>query len=378
MRIGIVAPPWIPVPPVSYDGTELAVEQLVRGLVRARHEVDLVAHPDSTVAQDLPGVTVHSPFVPVDGIDMGQCAHELAWTLAAYEHLRITRPDVIHDHTISGAPLGPELWPGPLVVTNHGPFDTVTTPVYERASRHAAVVALTGAHAATTLVPTTVVRHGLDVDTFPFGRGEGGHLLFLGRMSPDKGVHLAVEVAERSGLPLVIAAKARERRERRYLDEVIRPHLSDQIRFVEEPPTAYKLRLLADAIALVNPIRWPEPFGLAMAEALACGTPVLAFADGSAPELVRHGRTGFVCASVEEMTERVRQLDRLDRYACRAFVATQLTVERMIADHLGLYARARRAADVNRTRDLNGALDVNRTPGATTDAARSRAAAPSP
>ncbi len=362
----MVAPPWIPVPPVSYGGTELAIDQLVRGLVRARHHVDLVAHPDSEIGRDVRGVTVHAPPIPVDGVEMGQCAHEIAWTLAAYAHLCDLDPDIVHDHTVSGAALAPQLWPGALVVTNHGPFDAVTTPVYARAAAHASVIALTGAHAATTSIPTTVLHHGLDVDAFPFGRGDGGNLLFLGRMAPEKGAHLAVEVAERSGMRLVIAAKAREARERRYLDEVIRPRLGGRIRFVEEPPTASKLRLLADAVALVNPIRWPEPFGLAMVEALACGTPVLAFAYGSAPELIRHGRTGYVCASVEEMTERVRQLDRLDRYACRAFVATQLSVERMVAEHVALYERTSSAAEITRTR---------RVP---TDAARSRGGAPSP
>ena len=335
MRIGIVAPPWIPVPPIAYGGTEFAIDQLVRGLVADGHEVHLVAHPDSVTPARL-----HTLPISTDNVDMGQCAHELAWVLGAYDLLDDLGVDVIHDHTLAGSVVGRSLVTGPIVITNHGPFDHLTTQMFERAARTCEVVALTRAHARSTHVPTTVIRHGLDVADFPFGDGAGGHLLFLGRMAPEKGVHFAVEVAERSGLPLVIAAKARERQEREYLDEVIRPHLSDTIRFVEEPPTELKLELLADAVALVNPIVWPEPFGLVMAEALACGTPVVAFPSGSAPELVRDGVTGFLCDSVEEMCERVLDATALDRAACRRFAAEHLSTSVMTQAYLDVYGRA--------------------------------------
>lgn len=335
MRVGVIAPPWIPVPPPAYGGTEFAIHQLVEGLCARDVEVVLVAHPQSVTSALLRGIPL-----PMADVDIGQCAHELRWVMAAYELLS-DDVDVIHDHTLAGAALGRHLWEGPLAFTNHGPFDSVTEPIYASAAAGGAtLVAISHAQARSTEVPTCVIPHGVDVREFPFGRGPGEHLLFLGRMAPEKGAHLAIEVARRNGRRLVIAAKAREAAERRYLDDVIRPLLGDDVVFVGEAATAEKLELLASASALVNPITWPEPFGLVMTEAMACGTPVLAFAHGSAPEVIEHGVSGFLCESLDDMCAQVDAVVRLDRAACRRSVATRLGVDAMVDRHLAMYSEA--------------------------------------
>jgi glycosyltransferase involved in cell wall biosynthesis len=191
-----------------------------------------------------------------------------------------------------------------------------------------------------------VIHHGLDVDSFPLGEGRGGYVLFLGRMSPDKGAHRAIAVARAAGRPIVLAAKMWEPAEDRYFTKVVEPLLAEDAVYIGDVGGQHKLELLGAAEALVNPIRWPEPFGLVMIEALACGTPVLAFPEGAAPEIVDHRRTGFLCSDEEDMASMVDRARGLDRRECRNAVATRFSTARMVEDHLALYRRlrARRAA----------------------------------
>jgi glycosyltransferase involved in cell wall biosynthesis len=182
-----------------------------------------------------------------------------------------------------------------------------------------------------------VIHHGIDAADFPVGKGDGGYLLFLGRLSPDKGAGRAIDVARRAKVPLLLAGKMREPWERDYFEARVAPFLSEQIQYLGEVGHERKLELLAGARALVFPIRWNEPFGLVMIEALACGTPVLAFPEGAAPEVVDHGRTGFLCQDETEMAEMVPKLDELDRTACRAAVEGYFSTERMVNEHIELY-----------------------------------------
>ena len=156
-------------------------------------------------------------------------------------------------------------------------------------------------------------------------------------MSPDKGAHRAVRVARATGLPLLLAAKMREPEEREYFERRVRPLLGDGVEFVGEVGGVDKLELLGEARALLMPIRWPEPFGMVMVEALACGTPVIAFPEGAAPEVVEHGRTGFLCGDEPEMVAAVRRLDELDRAACRRSVVERFSARRMAAQHVSVY-----------------------------------------
>jgi glycosyltransferase involved in cell wall biosynthesis len=183
-----------------------------------------------------------------------------------------------------------------------------------------------------------VIHHGLDTTRFPIGDGRGGYAVFLGRISPTKGVEVAIGVARRVGMPLVIAAKQRERQEREYFDADIRPLLGRDVHYVGEIGGLEKLRLLGDAAALLNPICWDEPFGMCMIEAMACATPVVATPRGSVPEIVDDGVTGFVRAGTRGLADALTDVGRLDRRACRASVETRFSMQRMAADHLAFYA----------------------------------------
>jgi glycosyltransferase involved in cell wall biosynthesis len=248
--------------------------------------------------------------------------------------------DLVHDHSILGPAYAATWLPRlPVVTTNHGPFDAAMLAHFGSLPPQVPIVAISHAQrrSAPSVPIAAVIHHGVEVDRFPLGRGDGGYLLFLGRMSRDKGVHRAIAVARAAGRPLRIAAKMWEPAEHRYFAEEVEPLLGDDVVYLGEVGGAAKLQLLAGAEALVNPIRWPEPFGLVMIEALACGTPVLAFPEGAAAEIVEHGRTGFLCRDEADMAERVVDARRLDRAACRARVAERFSVERFVEGHLSLY-----------------------------------------
>lgn len=333
MRIALIAPPWLPVPPPAYGGTEVVVDNLARGFVAAGHEVILFATGDSTCP-----VPTAWTYQQAASARLGNSVVETRHLIDAYDTVKGC--DVVHDHTMLG-PLYSERFPGLRVVTTaHGELTSEVLPLYRELRGRVAIVAISRDQASRTEdVPIArVIHHGLDLNAFPLGDGHGGHLLFLGRMTPGKGVREAALVAHATGAPLKIAAKCREPREIDYFESEIRPLLGGPVEYVGEVGGVDKLELLTGARALVNPIQWAEPFGLVMAEALACGTPVLAFPSGSAPEIVVHGRTGFLCDDVADMAAAVEHLDQIDRVACRAAAETRFSVERMVADHLDLYA----------------------------------------
>jgi glycosyltransferase involved in cell wall biosynthesis len=334
MRIGLIAPPWIPVPPPTYGGTEIVVDNLARGLADLGHDVRLFTVGESTC----PVTRLHHYPAAVE--PMGDSAHELPHLLAAYEAL--SDVDVIHDHTFAGPLLAAAHPRGPaVVVTHHNPFTADMCLVFAVAARRAAVVAISEAHARSAHgVPVAaVVHHGIDTGLYQAGPGGGGHLLFLGRMSPDKGAHRALQVAHRAGRRLVIVTKMRERSERDYYRQQVRPLLETRDELLVEPDVHVRLDLMRSAKALLNPIAWPEPFGLVMAEALACGTPVITSPAGAAPEIVDNGRTGFLCADEDEMVAAVRLLPALDRRQCRAAAERRFSLLRMATDYDRLYRR---------------------------------------
>jgi glycosyltransferase involved in cell wall biosynthesis len=189
-----------------------------------------------------------------------------------------------------------------------------------------------------------VIHHGLDAQEVTDGPGGGGYLLFLGRMHHDKGVDAAARVARAAGWPLKIAAKMREPAEVAYFEDVVKPLLGGDIEYVGEVGRDDALSLLQSAEALLNPIRWAEPFGLVMVESLAAGTPVLASPNGAAPEIIEHGVTGFLCDDEDSMVSELSRLADLERAACRDAVLTRFSTARVVDDHLALYEKVIAAA----------------------------------
>jgi glycosyltransferase involved in cell wall biosynthesis len=331
MRIGLVAGPWIPVPPVTYGGTERVVDTLARGFAAAGHEVLLAAPSDSECPVPLvPGMRPSSPA------GLNSSLSELSHVARAYDSLQDV--DIIHDHTLAGPLYLHRPQHVPTVTTIHGPIGPDAADIYRAILRHGAVIAISrdqASHAPDVPV-TAVIHHGMDVSAVPVGTGGGGYLCFVGRACPDKGLLEAITVARQAGLPLRIAVKMREDEEISYFRDVIEPLLGPNEEFMGEIDDAAKYRLMGEAVAFLNPIQWSEPFGLVMIEALATGTPVVGTRIGSAPEIIEHGRTGYL-GSMDQLGSFVESAARLDRAACRNAVEQRFSAERMVADHLRLY-----------------------------------------
>jgi len=333
MRIAIVAPPWLPVPPPGYGGTEVVLDGLARGLVDAGHEVLLIGHPDSKCA------VKRLTIVPAeDAQPMGRAVSELEHALGAYA--AAADYDVISDHTTAGPVVALTSPHPPVVATNHNPFSRGREAIYRRAVDRVALVAISHSHAATTdLKVSSVIHHGIDVASFPVGSGEGGYLATLTRMTHDKGVHRAAALAHAAGVPLRIAAKVRTTREHEYFDECVRPLLTGDVEFIGEVDADGKRELLSGAIGLLNPTEWAEPFGMTMIEALACGTPVIGTARGSAPEIVDHGTTGFLGDSDEDLLAGIAGAAELDRAACRQVAEQRFSYSVMSSNYVNAYER---------------------------------------
>jgi glycosyltransferase involved in cell wall biosynthesis len=337
MKIGLLAPPWLPVPPPAYGGTEVVIDALARGLVEAGHEVRVFTVGDSDVP--VPIGYVHEHAV---NEQMGDGAVELGHLAEGYEAL--SDCDIIHDHTLAGP-----LWAlahgyQQVVTTCHGPLTDDFYRVYRAYAKQLPVIAISRDQAARApdVTIAKVIHHGIDPRRFRVGDGQGGYLLFLGRMTPAKGAHEACLIAREAGYPLKVAAKMRSPDEKAYFRDRVEPLLCGDVEYVGEAANHTKLELLGEARALLNPIRWPEPFGLVMIEALACGTPVVALNAGATSEIVEDGLTGFVCTDRGRLLAAIDRVDELSRQDCRAAVTGYFSSERMVSEHVDLYEGALR------------------------------------
>jgi glycosyltransferase involved in cell wall biosynthesis len=300
----------------------------------AGHDVVLCTTGDSTCPVDRTSV-----FQKAIGVGSGSSVDEIRHVLHAYEEVQDC--DVVHDHTLVG-PLYSAAFPDlPVVTTNHGPFNAELIDLYRVLSDRVPVIAISEhqASTATGVQIAAVIHHGVSLADFPVGKGGGGYAMFLGRMHPGKAPHVAAQIAREAGFPLKIAAKMNEPAEYAYFEEMVRPLLGGNVEYVGEVDRPAKLALLSQAECLLNPIAWPEPFGMVMIEALACGTPVLTTPFGAAPEIVRDGVVGFVRPGPADLVEALGRVHEIDRVACRTRVAERFSVERMVADHADLYER---------------------------------------
>lgn len=330
----IIAPPWVAVPPTAYGGTETVLDTLARGLHTSGHDVLLFTTGDSTCQ-----VPTASVLPRAIGVGVGGSATELRHVIHAYRAAAAADADIIHDHTLVGPVYADRFDDLAVVTTNHGPFQSELGDYYRAIGENTPVIAISHHQASTAsdIPVAAVIHHGVDVDRFPSGSGDGGYAVFLGRMCPEKGVDTAIRVARRAGMPLRIAAKMSEAAEQLYFDQRVRPLLGGDIEYVGEVGGADKTTLLGEAICLLNPIAWPEPFGMVMVEALACGTPVVATPMGAVPEIVDHGVTGFVCSDEPALAAALMRVAQLERPACRRAVADRFSAERMVAEHVKFY-----------------------------------------
>ena len=338
MRIAVLAPVWVPVPPSGYGGIEWVVSLLADGLVDAGHEVTLFAAGESMTKADLHAVYAHAPSEWI-----GNSFWELRHALSCYE--RAGDFDVINDHTGAvGATLGQTV-KTPVVHTVHGPLDAEPGQLYEQVVRVAPDTGLVSISMNQRKPKPHFPWVGncpnaLEFSLYPVKPHRGDYLLFLGRMSPDKGCHRAVAVARAAGLPLKIAGKSREPLEQEYFREFVEPHLGDGIEYLGEVNHGEKVELLQNARATLFPIEWEEPFGLVMIESMACGTPVIATRWGAVPEVIEDGVNGVIVDTYREMAAALEHTDALEPAAIRASAEARFSPERMVGDYLRAYEAA--------------------------------------
>lgn len=342
LHIAQLAPPWIPIPPPGYGGIEFMLALLCDALVARGHEVELFCAPGShSSAKVTPLLEAPHP----ESIE--RALFEADHVSQAFAHVDSaagagTPFDVVHDHSGYTALSIADRLDTPLVHTVHGPFDQDTKPYYSRHASKGNIVCIS--HSQASFAPegaevAGVVHNPIDVNSWPVGYKKEDWLLWLGRFVPEKGPQRAIRVARAAGRPLVLAGNVQPRHERFFADE-IQPHVDGRmIRYVGEVGGARKQRLFADAYAFLMPIRWPEPFGLVMVESLAAGTPVLAFAQGAAPEIVEHGRNGFLVEDEEEMAAMVEKAGEIDPGECRRS-AERFSPDRVAAGYESVYQRA--------------------------------------
>src|SRR5918998_3787612 len=335
LRIAQIAPVYESVPPKLYGGTEPIVAYLVEELARRGHQVTLFAAGDSTV--DVPLWAGVPKSLRLSGLDHLGAVFHLPMLSDVYD--QAARFDIIHSHVdCLSFPLA-RIAQVPTVSTMHGRLDLKELlPIY-RHYKDQPVISIS--HDQRRPLPEMnwvgTVYHGLPRNLLKFNSKPGNYLAFLGRLSPEKRPDLAIEIARRSGIPLKIAAKI-DRSDREYFDTVIRPLLSTPgVEFIGEINETQKQEFLGGALALLFPVDWPEPFGLVMLEALACGTPVIARPCGSVPEVLRHGITCFIGSSVEDLVAAVHQIGNISRQKCRDEFETRFTTEVMAANYERVY-----------------------------------------
>lgn len=327
LRVAMLAPPWIAVPPRGYGGVEEVVGLLCETLVARGHDVTLFAAPGSRSA-----ACVQTLLESAHADTIGSALYESDHVASAFDAIdeaadRGDPFDVIHDHSGFTAVAMASRVSTPVVHTLHGALTGETARFYERHARKVQLVAISQSqveHALPGVRAVAVVSNPIAVDRWPLGTQKDDYVLWIGRMDPVKGAHRAIKAARLAGRPLVLAGPVQTGQQAAYFRERIEPHIDGRrVRYVGEVAGAAKQRLYARAAAMLMPIRWDEPFGMVMIEALACGTPVIAFPEGAAREIVIDGRNGMLVADEAEMARAIGRVGAIDPHHCRHSVRTR-------------------------------------------------------
>ena len=361
MRIAQVAPLWERVPPPAYGGIELVVSLLTDELVRRGHEVTLFASGDSLSLANLE--SVHSRALRQDPTVKEYSIYEMLQLSQVYDQAE--NFDIIHSHMGCAALPYAKFVKTPTIHTLHGVFTPDNEKMFRR-SRQQSFVSISNAQreAKLGLNCVSTVYNGIDVDSYKFYAqpDESPYLAFLGRLSPDKGPHLAIEIAKRTGWNLKMAGKI-DIVDREFYEQELAPHIDGkQIQYLGEANHVQKNTLMGGAIATLFPITWREPFGLVMVESMAAGTPVIGMQLGSAPEVIAHGKTGFLCDTVDECIAALNRIDEIDRAACRQRVIDEFSVQKMTDGYEAAYRQiltGKLTSKNGRLPSLLAASDIN-------------------
>jgi glycosyltransferase involved in cell wall biosynthesis len=336
MRVALIAPPFINVPPSRYGGTELFVGHLAEGLVAAGHVPVVYAVRSSTVGCEVRG-WYDQPDWPPTSDEAARLKHHVHTTRAMHDAARDTF-DVIHVQDAMAVPLS-VFAAAPMVCTVHHPHEPVLSRLYQQYPDIHYVCISRFQHAQERLPRVRTIHHGIRVDQYELVRDKQPYLSFLGRIAPMKGAHLAIAVARLTGIPLKLAGEIQPLF-RDYWESEVRPHVDGKfIQYLGEADHRLKNELLGHSTACLFPIQWNEPFGLVMIEAMACGTPVLALHGGAVEEVVEDGVTGWICNSVSELAAKALA-PSLSPDSCRRRVEERFSVDRMVADYVSVYVEA--------------------------------------
>lgn len=329
MKVAIISPIAWRTPPRHYGPWERVVSLLAEGLVKEKIDVTLFATGDSLTSAKLRSVCSR-PYEEDREMDA-----------KVWESLHISQVmeqadefDIIHNHydflplTYSG------LVKTPMVTTIHGFSSPKILPVYKKYNSKTHYVSISNADRSAELDYIRTVYHGIDVEKFTLVKERGDYLVYFGRIHPDKGTADAIQVAKLAGMKLVIAGIVQDTA---YFEESVKPFLNNDIRFIGSVGPEERDNVLGNAFALLHPIHFDEPFGLSVVEAMACGTPVLAFGRGSMPEIIQDGINGYIVSNTKEMTRRLLDIKNISREGCRQSVERRFSQEKMVKEYIEVY-----------------------------------------
>lgn len=333
MKIALIAPPFISVPPRKYGGTELFIAELAKALAKKGIRVVLYANGASTVPVETRWIFEKEEW-PISGAMEGSLKSltHSSWAVRDAS----SEADIIHLNTAPGLSFS-RFVSTPFVYTVHHPFEPALAEFYKAFPD---IYYVTISDFQRHRLPTPRVRtihHGIDLSYFDAGKRERSYLAFLGRVAPPKGTHLAIEIAKQAGIPLKIAGEIQPLYQE-YWEKRVKPHVDGKfIQYIGDIGPEEKMEFLGNALAMLFPIQWDEPFGLVLIEAMACGTPVLAMPGGSVSEIVKEGVSGHVRGSVEELAQCAKNL-KLNSKTVREYVQQNFSIDHMVQAYIQLYS----------------------------------------
>jgi glycosyltransferase involved in cell wall biosynthesis len=330
MRIAVVSTPFVRVPPPGYGGTELFCGTLAETLLRRGHDVTLFATGDSRFGGELRACFEQASWPPSDAIDRTHarfCLHEISRARIAYDAVQVNSPACVTAAWDLGIP---------IIYTLHHKREDKLSALYDAHPEvHYVAISHRQLELETPLPRASVIHHGIDVDAYPTSLYDDGYVLHIGRFSPEKGTHLAMDAAEKARVPIVIAGRVhgKDEDERYYETELVARFARPGVTRAGEADHQRKASLLRGARALLCPVQWEEPFGLIAIEAMVCGTPVIAFARGALPEIIDEGVTGMIVSDVDQMADAVARARHWDRKKCMTWARARFSADRMAREY---------------------------------------------